>query len=600
MVEEVKMSESINLDNVLMQQSNGPKATMPEARPVAELLVVLNEFNKYELYTGTGDGVQPIVADGLGTSSVSFDVPQENASSFRGTFVYFDNDTNTWHPAYAVANTSLNKYYTAQGIAVAIDSTSMQVTTSGKLTIPFQLKDYTGTPVTAGTYYYLCQDSSNAGMIQPEVPASGIKQVVCQIMSVDDSQTTLLLFNDIRQIKENSSSGLELCDTDIVIRDDKKIFEQLKQMKHSTFDRSKFEVVGSPTITDEGVASGFSSAKYLNTGYILNPEGDWSVRVKFRTGKSMVNQHIVSAFPNQYSGLVIQLRMSSSTNTVIRMTIGNGSDNYVFQPTYYNITGMVNTDFDVEVNYLSGVYSFIVNGVTVSTLTSSDKIVSTGEIVIGKSPQWNEPFLGSVDLKYFSITVDGKEVFSGNKTGIDVINDVEIPYTLSKTGSKIVDVAYRDRVIDLYEQEGQAGYYTIDETNQNFTLPMGEIYGMIEKKADKATVEESLAIKADVTAPSIQAPYLKHTYVSGTSGYNIWSNGYCEQWGAGATRNTTITFLKTFVNTNYVLLSIGFGIHDIGEQVVTKTTKNFTTRSNQRDSWTHSWKACGYLAEGEY
>ena len=377
------------------------------------------------------------------------------------------------------------------------------------------------------------------------------------------------------------------------------VYAEVLSYAHTTFDRSKFEVVGSPTITDEGVASGFGSAKYLNTGYILNPEGDWSVRVKFRTGKSMVNQHIVSAFPNQYSGLVIQLRTSSS-NIGIRISIGNGSDNYVFQPTYYNITGMVNTDFDVEVNYLSGVYSFIVNGVTVSTLTSSDKIVSTGEIVIGKSPQWNEPFLGSVDLKYFSITVDGKEVFSGNKTGIDVINDVEIPYTLSKTGSKIVDVAYRDRVIDLYEQEGQAGYYTIDETNQNFTLPMGEIYGMIESKADKATVEESLATKADVTIPSIQAPYLKHTYVSGTSGYNIWSNGYCEQWGAGATRNTTITFLKTFVNTNYVLLGIGFGIHDIGEQVVTKTTKNFTTRSNQRDSWTHSWEACGYLAEGEY
>ena len=203
MVEEVKMSESINLDNVLMQQSNGPKATMPEARPVAELLVVLNEFNKYELYTGTGDGVQPIVADGSGTSNISFDVPQENASSFKGTFVYFDNDTNTWHPAYAVANPSLNEHYTAQGIAVAIDSTSMQVTTSGKLTIPFQLKDYTGTPVTAGTYYYLCQDSSNAGMIQPEAPASGIKQVVCQIMSVDETQTTLLLLNDVSQIAED-------------------------------------------------------------------------------------------------------------------------------------------------------------------------------------------------------------------------------------------------------------------------------------------------------------------------------------------------------------------------------------------------------------
>ena len=231
-------------------------------------------------------------------------------------------------------------------------------------------------------------------------------------------------------------------------------------------------------------------------------------------------------------------------------------------------------------------------------MTSSDKIVSTGEIVIGKSPQWNEPFLGSVDLKYFSITVDGKEVFSGNKTGIDVINDVEIPYTLSKTGSKIVDVAYRDRVIDLYEQKGQAGYYTIDETNQNFTLPMGEIYGMIESKADKATVEESLATKADVTIPSIQAPYLKHTYVSGTSGYNIWSNGYCEQWGHASAGSQTITLLKTYANTNYNVTSTPYTTlnRNINNRIYSLATSSFASYNEDAVFW----KACGYLASGQY
>ena len=71
-------------------------------------------------------------------------------------------------------------------------------------------------------------------------------------------------------------------------------------------------------------------------------------------------------------------------------------------------------------------------------------------------------------LIYYILELNGSLVFT-----------TIIPYTLSKTGSKIVDVAYRDKVIDLYEQEGQAEYYTIDEENQNFTLPMGEIYGMI-------------------------------------------------------------------------------------------------------------------------
>ena len=32
----------------------------------------------------------------------------------------------------------------------------------------------------------------------------------------------------------------------------------------------------------------------------------------------------------------------------------------------------------------------------------------------------------------------------------------------------------------MYGQYGYTQYYTLDETNGNFTLPMGDIYGMIE------------------------------------------------------------------------------------------------------------------------
>jgi hypothetical protein len=33
----------------------------------------------------------------------------------------------------------------------------------------------------------------------------------------------------------------------------------------------------------------------------------------------------------------------------------------------------------------------------------------------------------------------------------------------------------------MAEQFGYANYYTLDEDNGNFTLPKGEVYGMIEK-----------------------------------------------------------------------------------------------------------------------
>ncbi len=113
--------------------------------------------------------------------------------------------------------------------------------------------------------------------------------------------------------------------------------------------------------------------------------------------------------------------------------------------------------------------------------------------------------------------------------------------------------------------------------------------------------------KADVDTPSIQAPYLKTTYVNDTSWYRIWSDGYCEQGGrlynAKDVANT-ITLLKTMKNTNYsVFIAHGVeGVHnDTANMKRAEEPFNFTTTSFQ--AWTHpsdglntvQWKVCGYI-----
>lgn len=71
------------------------------------------------------------------------------------------------------------------------------------------------------------------------------------------------------------------------------------------------------------------------------------------------------------------------------------------------------------------------------------------------------------------ITIDGVEVFSGNKTGIDsyTINGstVEIPYTESLSGIKIVDSAYLNRVLDVKNELSITPYIVIDNANQTAT-----------------------------------------------------------------------------------------------------------------------------------
>lgn len=102
---------------------------------------------------------------------------------------------------------------------------------------------------------------------------------------------------------------------------------------------------------------------------------------------------------------------------------------------------------------------------------------------------------------------------------------LKIPYTLSKTGSKVVDYAYRDRVSDMYSQFGYAPYYTLSDSD--FTLPQGELYGNIQK-------------------------VLRDSYHNGISYWELWSDRTLEQ-GGSCTSGVEVTLLKPYPDTNYVL-----------------------------------------------
>ena len=100
-------------------------------------------------------------------------------------------------------------------------------------------------------------------------------------------------------------------------------------------------------------------------------------------------------------------------------------------------------------------------------------------------------------------------------------------------------------------------------------------------------------------------PHIIETYVNDTSGYNVWSNGYCEQWGfLSNTSNatTTVNYIKPFANTNYNLLvsmsakADGSPTINVGWQSKTATSfVVFTYQSKNNPEGTH-WRASGYIA----
>lgn len=73
-------------------------------------------------------------------------------------------------------------------------------------------------------------------------------------------------------------------------------------------------------------------------------------------------------------------------------------------------------------------------------------------------------------------------------------------------------------------------------------------------------------------------PQIIETYINGSSGYRIWSDDYCVQWGNGT---GAITLLKAYKDTNYSVTSYAV--------VSSKTTTGFSLGSSA------DWQAIGYI-----
>lgn len=80
-----------------------------------------------------------------------------------------------------------------------------------------------------------------------------------------------------------------------------------------------------------------------------------------------------------------------------------------------------------------------------------------------------------IDLSEFLVYVNDKLVY---------IPSLRIPCLEASNGTKIVLAENYAKVEKYYLYKGFTPYFTIDEVNQTFTLPKGELYGVLNKKAN--------------------------------------------------------------------------------------------------------------------
>ena len=246
-----------------------------------------------------------------------------------------------------------------------------------------------------------------------------------------------------------------------------------------------YEVVGSPTISEDGILSNVSRANNVNTGLLRSD--------LFSKSFYMITPFVLSL--NNIDGVNVHLLhwdiSAGGSNGSIRLSSNPTMGTYTCNWQIKTSEGVLILSYSTNsVDKLLGCYMAIFDKATLTysfyhsfdginyelvdtaTRQSTPQYSSGSENIYMCRGDLNVTYNASFDLNTCKFGTDGNLVYQPC---------LKIPYTESKTGSKIVDVAYRDRVQDLYEQTGEALFYTLDEENQDFTLPAGDIYGMIEK-----------------------------------------------------------------------------------------------------------------------
>lgn len=203
--------------------------------------------------------------------------------------------------------------------------------------------------------------------------------------------------------------------------DNQLVFQPVKpayllERRKEGYDSSKFTIVGNPTITSNGVVSGFSGSNYIRVPYRALGQNFKIFTPKFNSSNVSQQQKIVRYSDGNIRIEIYQNKIRLyrySGNNVYdlptgKTTLQNNIDYYYYveqttDGTNYYLKGYISTDnknwsLDIDKTYTSAMYDYKNNAPI--QISGADA---------------NQPFIGTLDLPSTSITTDGKEVFTGAK-----------------------------------------------------------------------------------------------------------------------------------------------------------------------------------------
>jgi hypothetical protein len=192
------------------------------------------------------------------------------------------------------------------------------------------------------------------------------------------------------------------------------------------YDPSKFTVVGTPTITEYGVASGFSGNNYIKIGEVSQPNNNFKAKIKIRTSTlpDTGHYHFINSNYN-ISGFSMKIDAGSKRFVCYLSSDGKTNDigTLIIPMDVSN-----NTDYWLNLSWDGQKYEF---SCSTDGINFSNKIIKESDLPIYTQNRVyslggaSYPFTcGSINLPDFSITVDNKEAFTGAKENYYMLNGI--------------------------------------------------------------------------------------------------------------------------------------------------------------------------------
>ena len=351
-------------------------------------------------------------------------------------------------------------------------------------------------------------------------------------LSDDTKWEEVKLGGGARNVGEIVSSTLPLTDAGLHLLDGTRLsgdgiykgfVDYIAELYNDTkvYNPSAFTVVGSPTITDDGIASGFNNNNYLKRVQTFDFNKPFIINAEFVTGEPDNTEQCLFQFGDLNS---FTFRIHSDNRFILYYPKNTGPE-FIF-----GSVALSNTKYFLEIEYdltkLTAKLGLSKDNMqTFAEITNADfSLTQSYRFLVGITLSLNRYWNGSIDLKNFSITVDGVEVFSGSN-----------PANYFTTES-----AWQASVT----QYGSCGKFVYDSVNNTVRLP--KITGILEGTTDISALGDLI----EAGLPNITGSFRPSDGVDSTSTgcvYDAKSSGYGE---GGGTAGQSFGFHQYFIDAS--------------------------------------------------